>query len=87
MLPSLFNLPSPSSAYLTAFVIYGYVLPIMLYGLWASLALIDMAHARRHSVSWTLLVLALPWLGAGAYLLFVADQMSRAARHAVIVAL
>jgi hypothetical protein len=86
MLPSLFSLPSPASSYLTAFVIYGYLLPIMLYGLWASLSLMDMAQAPRSRVVWTILVLALPWIGGAAYLLFIAKQISRAARYAAVTA-
>ena len=54
--------------------LYAYVLPLLLYVLWSTLALWDLGHRNELAAPavwiWALLIFALPFLGALAYLLF-----------------
>jgi hypothetical protein len=64
--------------------LYGYLLPVMLYGLWSTLALWDLG--RRPGLRagtvwiWALAIFLLPFLGPLIYLLFGGGQMSRQSR-------
>ena len=61
--------------------LYGYLLPVLLYGLWSTLALWDLG--RRDGVSsgalwgWCLAIFLLPFVGAVAYLLFGGSAITR----------
>ncbi|HTT44322.1 MAG TPA: hypothetical protein VMG33_14710 [Steroidobacteraceae bacterium] len=87
MLPSLFSLSHPANLFQVWFVFYIYALPLLLYGSWASLALMDVAEtadgrARLHLV---LLILAIPLLGGAWYLLRRASRPNRSARLASVL--
>ena len=64
--------------------LYGYLLPMLLYVLWSTLALWDLGRrmdARpAFTWSWTLAIFLLPFIGAVAYLLFGGSQISRRSR-------
>ncbi|MCE9501462.1 MAG: PLDc N-terminal domain-containing protein [Leptospira sp.] len=53
------------------FNFYGYYLPFILYAVWAPLALFDLSKRQdmepRNGILWTLAILVIPFLGAGAY--------------------
>ena len=70
------------------FGLYDYLLPIMLYCAWSTLVLLDLARAgdvnRGRTVRWALAVLALPVVGAAAYLLFGKSTIGRSVRLGVV---
>jgi hypothetical protein len=88
MPPSLFTLHEPASTFHVLFGIYAYLLPLLLYAVWASLSLYDLA-ARDDDAGravWGVAVLGIPWLGGAAYLLTRATSLTRRARVAAVVA-
>jgi hypothetical protein len=87
MLPSLFSMLPPSTPYQWLFVIYCYALPILLYGAWTAVSLMDMFESPRadRSVGWGLAVLLVPLAGAAAYLLARAANLTSRARIAIVV--
>lgn len=88
MPPSLFTLHEPISAFHVLFGLYAYLLPVTLYGIWASLSLYDLA-SRDDDASravWGVAVLGVPWLGGAAYLLTRATTLSRRVRIAAVLA-
>jgi hypothetical protein len=87
MLPSLFSLLPPASPYQWLFTIYCYAVPILLYGSWAAVSLMDMFESPRaeRSVGWGLVVLLLPLAGGAAYLLARAANLTSRARLAIVV--
>jgi hypothetical protein len=84
-MPSIFSPSGPTTVFQVWFVVYLYVLPIALYGTWASLALADLAQSSRAAPGWVIASLALPLAGAGAYLLFRAGALSSSARRAAVL--
>lgn len=70
------------------FGVYDYLLPIMLYCAWSTLALLDLARAgetsRARTFGWTLAILAVPLLGAAAYLLLGGSTLARRVRLGVV---
>lgn len=88
MPPSLFTLHEPISAFHVLFGLYAYLLPILLYGLWASLSLYDLASRDDNGgrVVWGVAVLGIPWLGGAAYLLARATTLSPRVRIAAVAA-
>lgn len=61
--------------------LYGYLLPLLLYTLWTTLALWDVGHRKDLSPAmvwiWTAIVFLLPFLGPVAYLLLGRAQIGR----------
>lgn len=88
MLPSMFTLHDPMGPYQVLFSVYAYVLPLVLYALWASLSLMDMSASPESSDrgAWSAAVLLLPLLGGALYLLTRASGLSRTARFAAVAA-
>lgn len=86
MLPSMFTLHAPMGPYQVLFSIYAYVLPIVLYAVWATLSLLDLAMRpeARHRAGWGATVLLLPLLGGAAYLLLRAQSLSPRLRYAAV---
>ena len=68
--------------------LYGYLLPLLLYVVWSTLALWDLG--RRESISggavwgWALLIFLLPFVGALAYLLLGGAQLASRTRVVAI---
>jgi hypothetical protein len=87
MLPSLFSTMTPSTPYQWLFMVYCYVLPVMLYGAWAAISLMDMFESPRadRSAGWGLAVLLVPLAGGAAYLLSRATRLTSKARIAIVV--
>ena len=87
MLPSLFSMMPPATAYQWLFAIYCYAVPILLYGAWATVSLLDMFESGQadRSVGWGLVVLLLPLAGGAAYLLARASTLTSRSRLAIVV--
>jgi RsiW-degrading membrane proteinase PrsW (M82 family) len=87
MLPSLFSLSQPASLFQVWFVFYLYALPLLLYGSWATLSLIDIAETadKRPRALVVVLILALPLLGGAWYLLRHPSRANRSARLASVI--
>jgi hypothetical protein len=68
--------------------LYGYLLPLLLYILWSTLALWDIgrrADLRSRAVwLWALAIFLLPFIGPLAYLTFAAQQLPRRSRIVTI---
>jgi len=64
--------------------LYGYLLPILLYVLWSTLALWDLGRRGEarpaFTWGWTLAIFLLPFVGAIVYLLFGGGQISQRSR-------
>jgi hypothetical protein len=84
-MPSLFSMAHPFSAFQVWFVIYVYLLPILLYGVWASLSLMDVVDSKQASLLTALSVILLPLAGGAWYLLRRARTLSPTARVATVV--
>lgn len=84
-MPSLFSMAHPFSAFQLWFVVYVYLLPILLYGVWASLALMDLMDSKQASLPAALSVILLPLIGGAWYLLRRARSLSPTARIATVV--
>jgi len=84
-MPSLFSMAHPFTAFQLWFVVYVYLLPILLYGVWASLALMDLMDSKQASLLATLSVILLPLVGGAWYLLRRARSLSPTARVATVV--
>lgn len=73
------------------FGLYDYLVPIMLYCAWSTLAFLDLARGdwtgagRRRSIGWTAIVLAVPVLGAVGYLTVGRSGISRAVRLGAVL--
>jgi hypothetical protein len=87
MLPSLFSLSHPANLYQIWFVFYLYALPLLLYGSWATLSLMDIAETpeRRSRGFVVVLILAVPLLGGAWYLLRRASRPNQSARLASVL--
>lgn len=70
------------------FGVYDYLLPIMLYCAWSTLAFLDLAREGNanpsRTRSWSAAILLLPVAGAAAYLLFGGSVIPRNTRLAVV---
>ena len=68
--------------------LYGYFLPLMLYAVWATLAFWDLGNregmSRGAAVTWVLVILLIPFLGALAYHLIGGSRVAPAVRAAVV---
>jgi hypothetical protein len=84
-MPSLFSMAHPFTAFQLWFVVYVYLLPILLYGVWASLALMDLMDSKQASLLAALSVILLPLVGGAWYLLSRARSLSPTARVATVV--
>jgi len=84
-MPSLFSMAHPFTAFQLWFVVYVYLLPILLYGVWASLALMDLMDSKQASLLAALSVILLPLVGGAWYLLRRARSLSPTARVATVV--
>jgi len=84
-MPSLFSTAHPFTAFQLWFVVYVYLLPILLYGVWASLALMDLMDSKQASPLAALSVILLPLVGGAWYLLRRARSLSPTARVATVV--
>jgi hypothetical protein len=84
-MPSLFSMAHPFSAFQVWFVVYVYLLPILLYGVWASLALMDLMDSKQANLLTALSVILLPLVGGAWYLLRRARTLSPTARLASVV--
>ena len=84
-MPSLFSMAHPVSAFQVWFVVYVYVLPILLYGVWASLSLMDLMDSKQTNLLAALSVILLPLVGGAWYLLRRARSLSPTARVATVV--
>jgi hypothetical protein len=82
---SLFSMAHPFSAFQLWFVVYVYLLPILLYGVWASLSLMDLMDSKQASLLAALSVILLPLVGGAWYLLRRARSLSPTARVATVV--
>ena len=84
-MPSLFSMAHPFTAFQLWFVVYVYLLPILLYGVWASLALMDLMDSKQANLLAALSVILLPLVGGAWYLLRRARSLSPTARVATVV--
>jgi hypothetical protein len=86
---SLLSLLTPATPTAVLHVVYGYIFPITLHCIWATLVLLDLAQAegrsRRRALIWCAVVFLVPFLGSAAYLAFERGALSRLARAAVVV--
>jgi len=85
MMPSLFSLAHPLSAFQVWFVVYVYLLPLLLYAAWASLSLMDLMESNEASWPMLVFVMLVPLVGGAWYLLRRARILSRSARVATVV--
>ena len=87
MLPSLFSLMPPAGPYHFLFAVYCYLLPILLYGAWAAVSLMDLLESppSQRSATWGLAVLLVPLVGGAAYLLARASGLTSRARYAMVI--
>jgi hypothetical protein len=70
------------------FGLYDSLLPVMLCCAWASLALLDLARSdgsERGRGGWAAAIIALPVLGAGAYLLSGRCGLARGVRYTLVL--
>jgi hypothetical protein len=86
-MPSMFSIASPANLFQVWFVVYLYLLPFLLYAAWASLALMDLAERGDDAGRgrWGALIILVPLLGGGWYLLRAAGTLKRSARIAIVV--
>ncbi len=71
------------------FAVYDYLVPIMLYCVWSTLAFIDLARApesdRQRVLKWAAAILLLPLVGAAAYLLAARSELRRPIRVGAVL--
>jgi hypothetical protein len=79
---------SPPGGLALLFNFYGYYLPFMLYAAWAPLALWDLARredvGRGRGLTWTALVILVPFAGAGAYHVIGGSTLPGWLRHGMV---
>ena len=84
-MPSIFSLAIPMTAFQLWFVVYLYLLPLLMYASWASLAVMDLAErGDAGRVRWGALVILVPLLGGAWYLLAAATSLKRSSRFAIV---
>lgn len=84
---SFLSMLAPGDFQTLLHVLYGYVFPITVLGVWATLALLDLAQRdppRRTALGWCALILLVPFGGSAAYLLSQPTGLARAARVGVL---
>lgn len=84
---SFLSMLAPADFQTLLHVLYGYVFPITVLGVWASLAFVDLAHrapSRRSTLAWSAAILLVPFAGSAAYLLSEPTALSRSARLGVL---
>jgi hypothetical protein len=85
---SLLTLLTPTTPLTVLHVLYGYIFPITLHCVWATLVLLDLAQSetrsRRQALGWCALVFLVPFAGSAAYLLSQRGALSRVTRTAVL---
>ena len=86
-MPSLFSLANPTTAFQIWFVVYLYLVPLLLYASWASLAFMDLGERvdGPGRAGWGAFVLLVPLLGGACYLLTAATSLRRPARIAMVI--
>lgn len=84
-MPSLFSMAHPVSAFQVWFVVYVYLLPILLYAVFASLSLMDLIDSEQPGGVTPLVVMLVPLAGGAWYLLRRARTLSRTACVAMVV--
>ncbi len=86
-MPSLFSLAHPMTAFQVWFVVYLYLVPLLLYASWASLAFMDMSERvdGTGGAGWGAFVILVPLLGGACYLLSAATSLRRPARIAMVI--
>jgi hypothetical protein len=85
MIPSMFAPSAPFNAFQVWFVVYVYMLPIMLYGAWAALSIMDIIATKDGRWGAALAVIFLPLVGGAWYLLMRARVLNRTGRVAAVV--
>lgn len=85
-MPSLFSLALPVTAFQIWFVIYLYLLPFLLYAVWASLACMDLAERADGAAraGWGAFVILVPLVGGAWYLLTAASTLRKSSRIAIV---
>lgn len=85
---SILKLFTPLTQNGVLFGVYDYLLPIMLYCAWSTLAFLDLARAgdanRARTRYWSAVILLFPFAGAAGYLLFGGSAVPRFTRVAVV---
>ena len=85
---SILKLFMPMTQNSVLFGVYDYLLPIMLYCAWSTLAFLDLARAgdadRSRTLRWSAAILVFPVAGAAAYLLFGSSAIPRLTRVSVV---
>jgi uncharacterized membrane protein YhaH (DUF805 family) len=86
-MPSLFSLANPTTAFQVWFVVYLYLVPLLLYASWASLAFMDLSERVDGTgrAGWGAFVILVPLLGGACYLLTAATSLRRPARIAMVI--
>lgn len=86
---SILSLLTPWRLNTLLFGVYDYLLPVMLYCAWSTVAFLDLAdRAEREpglAARWGVAVLLLPGAGAAAYLLAGRSPLSRLARVGTVI--
>ena len=86
---SIVSLLTPWQFNTVLFGVYDYLLPIMLYCAWSTVAFLDLAdRAEREpatATKWSAAVLALPVIGAAAYLILGRSGLSRVTRLTMLL--
>ena len=86
---SILSLLTPWRLNTLLFGVYDYLLPVMLYCAWSTVAFLDLAdRAEREpglAAKWGAAVLLLPGAGAAAYLMAGRSSLSRVARFATVL--
>ncbi len=87
-MPSLFSLANPMTAFQLWFVVYLYLVPVLLYAAWASLAFMDMGERTDGAgrIGWSAFVILAPLVGGAWYLLAAAKTLRRSSRMAIVIA-
>lgn len=85
---SILSLITPWRLNTVLFGVYDYLLPIMLYCAWSTVAFLDLAERAEEepgvAARWSMAVLLLPVLGAVLYLLAGRSRLSALARRATV---
>jgi hypothetical protein len=86
---SILSLFTPLRLNAVLFGVYDYLLPLMLYCAWSTLAFLDLARAPEHDrarvLRWSATVLLLPLVGAAAYLLTARSELGRPMRLVAVL--
>lgn len=87
-MPDTAGYPLPTM-FQTALNVLAFYFPLMLYAVWATLGVTDLARrddgSRMLRVGWVVAILLLPWIGAAAYHVAGRSTVSPTVRAAVLV--